>query len=313
MSSVRPIVAATTPLPGNAGTGALYELFFGGASFRIMCASPALGQHVARELALLSCTTGAVPPEQARLGLCELVIESSLALSPLVADELAERALDWSWQGGEGRLETASALAQLYRVTDGSCSGRAALALRRGSLEALLSGVVAALLYPRGGAVLHAAAIELGGEVLAFIGPSGSGKSTAARLSGAPLFAVDRLALLPPGAPEGRWLACALPGGTSEPGDGARSRELVLPLRAVLRVGAKSSPLALALLAGARSLAQLRAAMFGGSRQPEGERLLLDCASALLRAVPVAKVSFSLESELAPLLDSWLRAREAAQ
>lgn len=311
MDSVTPLATSTSSLQPQGGMAAVHELFFGGASFRIVCATPALAQHVARELAVLPCTCSGVPPERAVLGQCELVLESSLALPPLVADDIAERALDWSWQGGDCRLDTASAFAQLHVATEGSCSGRAALALRRGSLDALLSGVVAALLYRRGGVVLHAAAIELGGEVLAFIGPSGSGKSTAARSSGAPLFAVDRLALLPPSEPGSRWLACALPGGTSEAGGGARSRELVLPLCAVLRVGPKSSPLALALLAGARSLAQLRAAMFQGSRLPEDERLLLDCASALLRAVPVAKVSFSLESELAPLLESWLGATKA--
>ncbi|MET0413674.1 MAG: hypothetical protein ABW217_20360 [Polyangiaceae bacterium] len=313
MNSETPLVAATSPLLAHGGMAAVHELFFGGASLRVVCATPALAQHVARELGLLPCTGSGVTPAQAVLGACELVLERSLALPPLVADDVAERSLEWSWQGSECRLETASTFAQLHVAADGSCSGRAALALRRGALDALLSGVVAALLYRRGGAVLHAAAIEIDGGALAFIGPSGSGKSTAARLSGAPLFAVDRLALLAPSELGGRWLACALPGGTSEPGHGARSHELVLPLCAVLRVGPKSSPLALALLAGARSLAQLRAAMFQGSRLPEDERLLLDCASALLRAVPVAKVSFSLESQLAPLLDSWLSATEAAR
>lgn len=312
MNSVTPLVASTSQLLPGGRRAVVYELFFGGSSFRIVCASPAIAQHVARELALLSCAQGVVAADRAPLGACELVLERSLAVPALVADDVTERAIAWSWQGDECQLETASAVAELRIADDGSCSGPAALALRRGSLDALLSGVVAALLYRRGGAVLHAAAIELGGGVLAFIGPSGAGKSTAARLSAAPLFAVDRLALLPPSEPGGRWLASALPGGTSEPGDGERSRELVLPLRAVLRVGPKSSPLALALLAGARSLAQLRAAMFQGSRLPEDERLLLDCASALASAVPIAKVSFSLESELAPLLRSWLSATEAA-
>jgi hypothetical protein len=313
MSSVTPLVASTSPQLSRWGTPVGHELFFGGASFRIACASPALAQHVVRELSVLPCSRSAATPDQARLGVCELVLERSLALSPLVADDAAERALDWSWQGSECRLETSSALAQLQVAGDGSCSGRAALALRRGSLEALLSGVAAALLYRRGGAVLHAAAIEVAGQVLAFIGPSGSGKSTAARLSGAPLFAVDRLALLPPTEPHRCWLACALPGGTSEPENRARSRELVLRLRAVLRVGPKSSPLALAALTGPRSLAQLRAAMFQGVRSPRDERVLLDGALALSRAVPVAELCFSDDSDLAPAIRRWLSSAEVEQ
>jgi hypothetical protein len=208
----------------------------------------------------------------------------------------------WSWQGAECRVETPSGRAVLAQHAR-AASGNAELGSVPGSLEALLTGVAAALSYRRGGAVLHAAGVELEGGVVAFIGPSGAGKSTAARqLASARLFAVDRMALEPRGA---GWLACSLPGGTSEPHDGVRSTELVLPLCAVLRV--RQSPRGAEVVAVSRgkALALLRAAVFQGTRDPADEARLLESLESLASSVPLGELHFGLGSELEPVLAAW--------
>ena len=91
------------------------------------------------------------------------------------------------------------------------CGGRT----RRSKLAQLrrtgAQGMAAAIVQRRGGLNLHAAAIELDGQAVLFLGPSGAGKSTAADLSGAPIFANDRVCVAPDES--GRFWVFSLPGG----------------------------------------------------------------------------------------------------
>jgi hypothetical protein len=307
--------------------------FFAGVQF-IIEAPEAWGELLVEQGAKLPC---AVPglvcddPLRRRTGdmRCELALRHELPRpSASDADDVASRALSWTWLDDSCRLVTSSAWAELTwggrteftpglseREWDLRARGRAALAPCAGALEALLSGVAAAILYRRGGAVLHPAAVEADGGVVAFIGPSGAGKSTAAKQSGRAAFCVDRLALIPPQEAALGWSACALPGGSVDPQDPyvnqLEDRPLILPLRGVLRVRQEPGGAAIEPVRGVKALGLLRAAVFQGPRLPEQEARLLESLESLLTSVPLGELRFGLGDPLQREIERWLAAAEA--
>ncbi|MFW6051846.1 MAG: hypothetical protein ACODAU_11765 [Myxococcota bacterium] len=161
----------------------------------------------------------------------------------------------------------------------------------------LLQLLAAVVLAERGGALLHAAAVELDGAVCAFLGPSDAGKSTACRHTGERQFAIDRLAVWPGG---GRWWAAPVPGGPEDESPLAPSAHAILPLRCLLRVFHGRGAVRAAVVPRARALAYLRPALqwpFGGAA---GEVRALDVCEAVSQGVPVGEIHTVLGRQNAP-------------
>lgn len=209
------------------------------------------------------------------------------------------RALSVSWQGERATLACHGVRAELRATADGF-RARAELGRAPFAPTALLSSLGAAIVERTGGVVLHAAAIELVGGVVAFTGPSGAGKSTACRAARpAPLFTVDRLAVVPSAA---GWLAAPLPGGTRDAADAPPSRAACLPLRALLRVRHARERSLLEPCSAPAALARLREAVLGSTAGVAAEAARLSTLAALARAVPVLTLELALGEPLAPLL-----------
>ena len=156
---------------------------------------------------------------------CSVFRDPSLARNPFARQLAAE-----PFQDGV-RVDTSCTRASVL------CTGtnRFAATVRIGSddLDDLLTPVVAAVAELGRGLVLHAASVELDGQVYAYVGPSGAGKTTAVGLTeDAGWYSRDRLVLHPH---RGEWWAWPLAGGSDVP-DLPRSLEHALPLAAVLRV-----------------------------------------------------------------------------
>lgn len=158
-----------------------------------------------------------------------------------------------------------------------------------------------------GGAVFHAASVELDGGVVAFVGPSGAGKSTACRhMEGAALVSVDRLAVVPLGS---TWLSHPLPGGTRPVPDMPNAAPRWRPLTAVLRVHQSANGTGIDAPAPALAVTSLRESTFQSGLGPRAEEELLSALEQLVQHVPVARLELQLGASLKPLLRRWLESQ----
>lgn len=224
--------------------------------------------------------------------------------------------LAWSWGADGGRLSTRGAVARVREAADGF-DGVGWLADDGRAPHELLGGLAVMLSRRLGGGVFHAASVVLDGGVIAFVGPSGAGKSTACRHVGqAPLFSVDRLAvlpaavlpaaLLPADVAGATWMAHPLPGGTRPVPSITSAEHRWLPLAGALRVQRSTSETAIVRLAPARAVMSLRESTFQAGLAPHAERELLAALDELAQQVPVARLELRLGASLAPLLRRWL-------
>ena len=198
------------------------------------------------------------------------------------------------WSGAE-RVATGGLLVverhpQRGFLVDGADLGRHVVAPDGRSVEvegeagALLTGQTLPLAATlQGRACLHASAVVLGGEAIAFVGGPGAGKTTLASAlvaEGAELLTDDVLAL--EGAPADAVLAH--PGPTSRRADAARVRRVF-----VLDRGARDAPPVELLLA---------AAFVGWLRDREVQVALLDACSALASSARVERLAGTPEEAL---------------
>lgn len=222
--------------------------------------------------------------------------------------------ITWQWAEGAGQVVTRFAHARISGGADGAggFSGRAWVGDDARASHLLLSGLTALLVHRLGGAVLHAASVELDAGVVAFIGPSGAGKSTACRhVEHASLFSVDRLALLPlglTGSPRTGpvWFAHPLPGGTRPVPDMVSAAPRWLPLAGVLRVERALAGSAIGVPSLAGAVMSLRESTFQAGVGPGVEAELLGTLEHLANQLPVARLQLSLGASLEPLLRRWL-------
>jgi hypothetical protein len=242
------------------------------------------------------------------------VAEGILAAQSFQKTPLGARDITWKSQGESGHAVTLQSRAE-WRVVRSKLHAEGHVVGTPRAAESLLTSLASAALHHAGGAVLHAASVELPWGVVAFIGPSGAGKSTACRhLSGAKPFSIDRMAALParaPGECDARlagkaWVAAPLPGGTgisppSEPG-AARGK----PLALVLRVRHAKEQTSLFDCARVEAVSALRACAFHAGADARTEIELLARLEQLASDVPVANLHLLLGTELEPVLGSWL-------
>jgi hypothetical protein len=299
---------ATTPIAPAAAAGAeIARLCFAGLHFEFEGA-PALLEQLKRVPCVRPWDAGAVSEVRgARVTRCRVAaFDAAEALAQAAARSV--RSIEWSWRGERATLLGRFVSAELQYSAAESRANARLTANRRGA-ESLLTALAASLLHRLGGAILHAASLELEGVALALIGPSGAGKSTASRqLSGARAFSVDRLVVAP--AEQGGWLAFPLPGGTRSALDLPPTSCTRAPLRAILRVRKSTQGTRLEACSLPMAVALLRESAFHPGVDPDAEQELLAHLQGLAREVPVANLHSSLGTMLGPPLGRWLAQRQ---
>jgi hypothetical protein len=234
---------------------------------------------------------------------------------------LPRSGITWHWGEGGGQVVTRFAHAHISGGVSGFY-GRAWVDDDALAPHFLLSGLTALLAHRLGGAVLHAASVELDAGVIAFIGPSGAGKSTACcHVAHAPLFSVDRLAIVPlglagsaeAGSPEAgsseagpMWLSHPLPGGTRPVPDMPSAEPRWLPVAGILRVERSAADTTIGVPSLAGAVRSLRESTFQAGVGPGVEAELLGILEHLAQRVPVARLHLNLGASLGPLLSRWL-------
>jgi hypothetical protein len=231
--------------------------------------------------------------------------------APDVSDGPEGRELHYEWRDGAEHGTAWGASARISMAA-GEFSADASLAPSRRAGQNLLQMLAYALVRRSGGAVLHAASVELPKEgVVAFVGPSGAGKSTACEhVAAARFFSADRLAVVPGASPSPTslgWSAHPLPGGTPLVDTLPASESAGRPLRAVLRIRQAQSGCWFEPCRGSRAVALLRESTFRVTRAAQSEAEQLSRLERLARALPVGELHFSLGTPLGPLLRSWFR------
>jgi hypothetical protein len=141
----------------------------------------------------------------------------------------------------------------------------------------------------RGGTVLHAATVEIGGQATAVAGPSGSGKSTLAKRFGAAHLHEEHAFLVPA---SGGWEFWRLP---QFRGPWDRERPMVLPVGAALRLGPERGRTAARALRPADAFAALAPCAF---RMAGASREWLDGLARLAEEVPVGWLDHCLETPI---------------
>ncbi|MEY2935668.1 MAG: hypothetical protein RL033_6417 [Pseudomonadota bacterium] len=282
----------------------MFDVLFAGLHFRLHGEQTQLrGFHTARR-ALSPLPADAQP-------LAEVVCELQTAPS-VTAERWAGHPIEWSWQGASGQVRTRHFQANIEQLGPRQFAVQTHLAADPHAATTLLSAVAPPLLHALGGAVLHAASVELEGRAVVFVGPSGAGKSTACQhVAGALWYSLDRLAVAPApdtGSGAAGYLACPLPGGKGWQGDAPGSSCATLPLAAILRVVQSSPGPRLAPCAAHRCLSLLRQAAVHGDRSAASEQALLSALEALSRTVAVGTLEFALEDELRPGIERFLTA-----
>jgi hypothetical protein len=168
--------------------------------------------------------------------------------------------------------------------------------------DAVVLGLSAAILEREGGLSLHAAAVELEGHAVLFVGPSGAGKTTAAALAtGCQIFAFDRVNVAADG--EGGYVAWSLPGGKQVAVPTSAHHRL--PLAAVLRVRQGRGVPRIEQLSAAKALFAVRESMWLSDWSPMAEEHRIDAAALLRARVRVAEIHTVLgQSHTAQLLEA---------
>ena len=249
----------------------------------------------------------------------KFAVRCVLELSPSAADpKPARAAIAWRWEHGRGTVLTRACRAEVWPTPRGFAA-RAEVG-PVGGLPQLFAGLAALILHRHGGAILHAASVELDAGVLAFIGPSGAGKSTACRhVEGAPGFSIDRLAVMPGETQDGdfgsrrtMWFAHPLTGGTPLP-DMPAATPRTLPLRGVFRIHQSPNGTRIEPASRATAVAALRESSFQVGDGADAELQLLERLERLAGGVPVARLHLTLGASLAAPLRRWLvdQAKEA--
>lgn len=215
--------------------------------------------------------------------------------------EVTAQASEKVHEGSAGHLleATLTCAETGYRLTAGGISagiepqqGRAYLTLAASeplsSLEYFLRIACALLAFRRGGLLMHAAGLLVGGGVHLFTGVSGSGKSTVTTLSPHAIALSDDLVLLRPA--ETRWIAYGTPFWNPE--TAARAGQTASgPVAGIYKL-VKAAEVRLAPLSPAAAVAELAANCPVVNGRPELLPELLARCRTLVGAVPTQRLYF---------------------
>ena len=216
----------------------------------------------------------------------------------------SNRAVHWSWLDDSASVSTARARARVRRLRKGRYAASAEATPDASGLSALTSALAACAVWREGGAVLHAACIEMGGLAVLFVGPSGAGKTTACnRTPSARWLALDRTAVVP--IDEDTWVAWPMCGGDSV--ELPRAGQLCAPLAGILRVDRHRNRVGdISHGSAADRLLWLRESMQTGPLDPWEEEHYMKSAMRLLKTVPVAAVNTTGVVDMTSVISSWL-------
>lgn len=271
------------------------SLTFGGVYFQL-----AFRGAVVPELTQLFepyCSEGDDAPHAAT-AMCDVVLDDGLGRGLLGADDVR-----WLHDTDSVQLDSDSLRAGISRDGHTAFHAQVRMAPTDLGFSALLRLVGLAVIENVGGLLLHAAAVELDGEVVAFCGPSGAGKSTAVQLcQNAACFSYDQLVVFPY---QGRYWAWATPWGTAT-GLG-RGSAYACPLRALLRVTRGGPRPRVRWADSASSLFVVRDATNVSDYDLSQEQLRLSTCLDLCANVPVGHLNTVLGQ---PLDSVWVHAFE---
>lgn len=204
------------------------EFVFSGVDVRVQCTRGVSPLCLPRSLAFPRPAEAEGPIA----GHIDLRLHQASDLSPIRSGH----ALRIVRTGGAWAASTSLFVARL--VAHGGGRYGAEAWVPRGSLGAaeydLLQSLAAVVIWTEGGAVMHAAGVELDGEARLFVGPSGAGKTTACEHTDGRAFAIDRVALVRD-ADRG-WYAWSIPVGPLDGLTRPASGRLAAPIRSILRV-----------------------------------------------------------------------------
>jgi hypothetical protein len=296
--------ASADALQSAAGTDPL-ELCFGGIWFSFLGA-PELLEYVARGAELPDRPQAVRPDPKSRIFARVRCRLAPAAIPELPGSPHGPETRTVSYERREG-AEHAFAWGANAEILggDGEYSADVNLAPSHRAARNLLALLAYALVRQAGGAVLHAASVELPEGVVAFVGPSGAGKSTAClHVDGAQFFAADRLAVVPTAG--SAWSAHPLPGGTPLTAPMPVSTSAGRSLRAVLRIRQAREGCWFEPCRGTQAVALLRESTFRTAQTPQPEAELLSQLERLAGATSVGKLHFSLGTALGAVLRGWL-------
>lgn len=173
------------------------------------------------------------------------------------------------------------------------------------ALTLLLNTLVTSVAELAGGLCLHATAVAHARGAVLLLGPSGAGKSTAAALLGSDLTCLsnDRVTVVPDPVEHGKTWVWSLPIG--KPPLLARSREVALPLAALLRVVKASEP-EVTPVREVESLMQIRQAVEVGAGSEYFEPQRLGAVAALAAAAKSGVARVALETSWRAQLEGFL-------
>lgn len=212
--------------------------------------------------------------------------------------------IQWNWQGHASRLQAGEAAGELNKVAANRYAAHFVVPARDAeSVNAAVAAASSAILLRQGGLLIHAAAVELDGQALLFVGPSGVGKTTASsQMRSCAWLAVDRVALV---AAQDRWWVWRLPWGNRQGLTLERSAAIFLPLAGILRVR-QASTVFIESCSRLAATMLLRESLRTGSLSVADEEKLLQVADQLSQRHPVGIIDVALGSDLVASVRSWL-------
>lgn len=289
MDAAAPLNSALAPVRSFAHAGLRFELTTGGGVGPLR-----MSERLARSLELT--------PRAPTLATVHLALYAQRRPLRL---ETARSMVEIAADGKSGTSRLGGGVLHFRELVRGTIAATLLQGPDAGDLDGALRSVRDSILPLSGGLLVHAAAVRVdssaGPGAVLFVGRSGAGKSTAARLSGQPLFAADRVVLH---SAESRVWAWRLPIGSPESGVVAAGEPVALPVLAILGVRQSSNGARTERLGRRRALMTLRAAVQAPAGHDELE-LLASC-EAIASLAHVAEVHTQLGApvELAPVLDA---------
>lgn len=220
--------------------------------------------------------------------------------------DMADRRVEATWNGVHGRVEGRGLRACVRGLGSGRFVATATWGPNAGSRYPLPLTLAPALVERSEGLILHAAAAEVAGGAIAFVGPSGAGKTTALELSSRPAFALDKLVVARPMGTS-RWWAWPLHGGSCPVGV-PRSLASALPLTAIVRVERSlERRTTCRSVSGLETNFLLRESTVALTETTEAEQVRLDTIGCLAKDVPIRRLGTVLGESPLPLLQRSLQ------
>jgi len=268
----------------------------GGVAFELLAEA---GQGAS----LGDCGEFAVPMAEVGTGAVVGEVRCALAVEPALMESPEGREIRWEWRQDRGSVRTMRVRAELRRLSPGRYAATARLGAGP-EAKSLAAALSSAVVSREGGLSLHAAAAELGGAAVLFVGPSGAGKTTARDLVLAGRrFSRDRVTVFP--AAGCGWMAWAMPGGSPVIEPMPAAAHVALPLACVLRVH-QGSAVELRRAEGAEAMALVRESVMCGGTTAADELERLAAIERLVSEVPVGVVTTVLGVDLSARLCDWV-------